>query len=49
MLHAQQERQERMAGTRRSLLAYWLLGYSLFIVIVGASLPSPIYELYRSA
>ena len=32
---------------RKRSLAYWLLGYTFFIIMVGTNLPSPLYEVYR--
>ncbi len=37
-----------MQGQRKRAVAYWLLGYALFIVIASANMPSPLYETYRS-
>lgn len=32
--------------SRRST-AYWLMGYALFLLLMGSSIPSPLYEDYR--
>lgn len=34
-----------MVGKRT--LSFWLTGYTLFMIIVGTNLPSPLYEVYR--
>src|SRR5579872_2437612 len=37
-----------MSVQQRKRLAYWLMGYTFFMVMVGTNIPSPLYEVYRS-
>lgn len=38
-----------MDDLRKRSSTYWLMAYTLFIVMVGPNLPSPLYELYRKS
>ncbi|WP_323192526.1 MFS transporter [Halostella sp. PRR32] len=35
--------------SRRRLVSFWLIGYSVFMVLYGTAIPTPLYELYQEA